>query len=67
MKKSYGKIHTVDSALRTVSRKRDIKIKGRNIQKLVGPKAHKDIGLKTLGKLDFLKNNGFHVIEVESF
>jgi hypothetical protein len=60
--------HTVDEVLKSLSRKRDIKINNLEIQILVGDFAHNDLGNKSWGKIDFLVNhNNYRRFNVTKF
>lgn len=60
--------HTVDEVLRSLSKKKDIKITGNEIQILVGKDSKQDLGNKSWGKIDFLCNhNGYRRFNVIKF
>jgi hypothetical protein len=66
------KNYQIDEVLRSLSRKHDVKVFGTTIQILTGkdlsfPRIN-DLGNKSWGKIDFLKNYcGFKVIHLDKF
>jgi hypothetical protein len=56
--------HTVDSALRSLSRKSGLKIENTMIRVL---KSQNDVGIKSWGKIDYLRSRGYGFRFVKQF